>query len=152
MKRLFYIAAAAAFMAFPACTGSSVDKITEAVAADSCAGMMFPYPALYQGTVPAADVEGARYSLVIEQGKCGIGSYALRTDYVGAPEPGNVYLDSGTVSRSTVDSSFVISLNSVVPGNETMNFRINPDGSLTMLTSDMQEAPSGLTYRLEKVI
>lgn len=152
MKRLTFIAGISAIIAMSACTNTTTDKITNAVAADSCAGRAFPYPALYQGTFPAADSEGAKYNLVVEQGKCGVGVYALRTDYIGAPKPGDVYLDSGTVSRTTVDSIAVMKLNSVVPGNEPMNFKINRDGSLTMLTSDMQEAPSGLSYKLEKVL
>lgn len=152
MKKLLFAASALALMSAMSCTSTTTDTVTEKIADDACAGCVCPYPELYQGLLPAADAEGAQYRLVVESGCGEIGSYALRTDYIGAPAPGNVYLDSGTVSRKVVDSVAVVTLKSVVPGNEAMNFRVNADGSLTMLGSDLEAPVVPGDYTLVRVI
>ncbi len=152
MKRLLLIAAGATMIFALSCTRTSADRLIDKIASDTCRSSRCSYPVLYEGMLPMADAPGVRYRLVIGPGCSSGGKYVLRTDYPGSKEHGKSELDSGMVSGAVVNGMSVYKLSSVVPGNENLNFRINRDGSLTMLTPELQQAPSGLDYSLSRVL
>lgn len=153
MKKLFNVLAVSSLI-LAGCTaktdtGSAETDTVDVTAIEETTG----YPAYYCGTIPAADAEGAFYGIAIAPSGAGKAMYRMRTNYVGAPKPGNEYTDSGTVTITRGipgnENAVVYRLNSVVPGNEPFFFEVT-DSSMTMLGSDLMPAASGLDYTLRR--
>lgn len=154
MKKLIYLFAAAGIIGLAGCC----NKTAKCTAEETCAAMEAAkievgYPSYYTGTIPAADTEGAVYGVAVTTLTDSTAVYAMYTEYVGAPAPGNTYTDHGDVviSRGTPEdaNAVVYTFVSTIPGTENSYF-VATDSTLTMVGSDLRPAETGLSYVLTK--
>ncbi|MCM1110172.1 MAG: copper resistance protein NlpE [Clostridium sp.] len=143
MKKMIFMAATSAALLLGACSPKA------GTAADTAKAP--GYPAIYQGTVPAADAPGILYTVAVTPYSETEAVYSMRTDV-----PGNdaaTTLDQGQVAISTgtpTDPNAVVFTLQSDNDSTAVTYFIATDSTLTMTGADF--APTALPYVLRRTL
>lgn len=160
MKKLLFLFAATAMIVSCQSKGNKMETISEsesdsiAMLNDSTLGDWQTYT--YEGILPAADCEGAKYLLTMQElENDSTGNYTLEITYIGV-DNGKDKTFKSKGKRNIIhgipgDKKAVVY--QLIPDNDnaTMHFLAEGDSALTMIGTDFKKAMSKLNYTLKKI-
>lgn len=154
MKKIVYCLAVA--LALVACNGKNTGKgaaaDTTAVAADSDStaqkadSVAAGDSLVFTGTLPAADCDGIRYHLALDQQKK---HFTLKEDYMeSADKVKDTFYEKGTVAEIAKDDKKALKLDTGTKGDE-LYFLEKDANTLTLVSEDLEESVTGGNYNLK---
>ncbi len=163
MKKLVFVFATAVLVLSCQSKGNKAEVIESEIVEDSI--VIAPDSTLegmvsetYEGVLPAADCEGIRYNLVIQTDEDSIGGdglYQLSMTYLGADNgKDKTFKSKGKkVTLHGTPKNKKATVYQLVPtdGEESINFLVATDSTLTLVGEDFQPAQSNLNYTITKI-
>lgn len=155
MKKIVYCLAVA--LALVACNGKNTGKgaaaDSTAVAADSDSTAQKADSAaqggdslVFTGTLPAADCDGIRYHLALDQQKK---NFTLKEDYMeSADKVKDTFYEKGTVAEISKDGKKALKLDTGKKGDE-LYFLEKDATTLTLVSEDLEESVTEGNYNLK---
>lgn len=160
MKKLLLLFAIAALIVSCQSKGNKIETVSESendsifMLNDSTLGDLETYT--YEGILPAADCEGIKYLLAIqEQENDSTGTYTLTTTYIGADNgKDKIFTSTGKrmILQGTPGNKNTV-VYQLIPndGSEKINFLAEGDSALTLVGKDFKKAMSKLNYTIKKI-